>query len=67
MTDNYSEGRWAGIVAAVNTLHKMLRKKPKQLRIGHWMTPGSILNSYREGDLSFKQAVKELENWKKMP
>ncbi len=55
---------WSGLTEAVNTLHEKLQRKPKHLRIGHASNPSSILNAYREGDLTFKEAVKALENWK---
>jgi hypothetical protein len=39
-----------------------LQKKPK--KIGYQSSPGDILNAYREGDITFEEAVKELEAWK---
>ena len=54
---------WQGIVKIVNTLVPKLRRKPRSLKIGYSASPGGILNAYREGDLTFKQAVKELERW----
>ncbi|HRH25636.1 MAG TPA: hypothetical protein PLD99_01620 [Parcubacteria group bacterium] len=56
---------WSGLTEAVNTLHNTLQRKPKRLRIVFTDNPGSILNAYREGDLTFKQAVKQLEKWKR--
>jgi len=56
---------WSGVTDALNTLHKMLQKKPKDIRIGVRLDPGSILNGYREGDVSFAQAVGLLNKWKR--
>lgn len=58
---------WEGVVDAVNTLHKKLQKKPRDARKLISVNPGSILNAYREGDVSFKRAVQLLEKWKKTP
>jgi hypothetical protein len=55
---------WNLIIEEVNSLMRILKRKPKNITIGHWISPGSILNSYREGDLTFNQAVKALEKWK---
>lgn len=56
---------WKRIVAVVNANHELLKRKPRRLKIGFQMTPAGILNAYREGDLTFKQAVHHLEKWKK--
>lgn len=52
---------WDELVNQVNDLHGMLAEKPRQLRIGYQCSPGGILNAYREGDLTFNEAVKEIE------
>jgi len=56
---------WRGIVVGVNVLMRVLKNKPTYLKIGYLLHPSGILNAYREGDLTFNQAVKELERWKK--
>lgn len=45
----------------INRLHRELQKKPDSEKILHWCTPAGILNAYREGDLSFADAVQELK------
>lgn len=55
---------WDSMIAEVNNLSKRLQKKPRQLKKGYYLKPGSILNAYREGDVTFKKAVAELKKWK---
>ena len=43
----------------------MLRRRHPEMFQGIWLHPGSILNAYVEGSLTFKQAVRELNLWKK--
>lgn len=57
------ERDWKALVNAVNELHVLVQHKPRSERSGFQLSPGGILNAYREGDLTFKQAVKHLENW----
>ena len=56
---------WEEMIDRVNTTIKKLQRKPKSMKGGHYLEPGSILDAYCEGDLTFKQAVKELEIWKR--
>lgn len=51
---------WTNLVSEANKIRKELDGKPEELKIGYWLSPGSILNAYREGDLTFNEAVKEL-------
>lgn len=55
------------LVTAMNAAHKALRdhktEHPEE-KLGSWNSPGSILNAYREGDLSFNEAVERLRAWK---
>lgn len=53
---------WEQMTKEVYALIARLRRKP--LKLGYQCFPGGILNAYREGDLTFKGAVKALENWK---
>jgi hypothetical protein len=55
---------WQGIVCGVNALMHILKRKPRKFKLGLICNPGGILNAYREGDLTFDQATKELEAWK---
>ena len=55
---------WDGIVNSVNILMVILKRKPKQFKSGYQGSPEGILNAYREGDVTFDQAVKEIESWK---
>lgn len=38
-----------------------LKSKNPKLKSGYWYNPGSILNAYIGGDLSFDEAVAKLE------
>jgi hypothetical protein len=58
---------WEGIIHAVNALMSILKHKPREFKDCVTLHPGGILNAYREGDLTFNQAVRELERWKKRP
>ena len=51
---------WKCKVARLNQLHKELQAKPDRFKIGYLRIPSSILNAYREGDLSFNEACSEL-------
>ncbi|TAL49269.1 hypothetical protein EPN83_01890 [Patescibacteria group bacterium] len=55
---------WEKVVEQVNAGIKKLQRKPKSLKKGFTLHPGSILNAYREGDLTFRQAVRALDRWK---
>ncbi len=58
-----SRAFWEQVVSAANVIRKLLNGKPPDLRIQYRLEPGSILNAYREGDLSFDQAVNALKIW----
>lgn len=45
----------------LNKLHKELLLKPKEEKMGFSISPGGILNAYREADVSFKHAVESLD------
>ena len=47
---------WEDLVEQVNAARRLLDDKPRHLRLGYVLEPGSILNAYREGDLSFAEA-----------
>src|SRR5258708_6106084 len=49
------ETNWNAITAELNRLHSLLQDKPKSEKCGHWHEAGSILNAYREGDVTFAQ------------
>lgn len=53
---------WENMVKEVGALIQRLQAKP--VKLAYSFTPGSILNAYREGDLSFNEAVERLEQWK---
>lgn len=53
-----------GIINSVNVLMEILKHKPRELKCGYQCSPGGILNAYREGDVTFNEAVKQLEDWK---
>jgi len=54
---------WEQMALEVLALIKRLQKKP--VKTLYYFCPGSILKAYREGDLTFKKAVRALETWKK--
>ncbi len=56
---------WEGLVVGLNCIHSKLQRKPRRFRTGHMLHPAGILSAYRDGDVSFKQAIRELEQWKK--
>ena len=56
---------WADTISTVNSLMQKLKRKPRALKIQYYLNPGSILNAYREGDITFKQAVKALNRWQR--
>jgi hypothetical protein len=58
---------WENLLLVVNEGVRKLNRKPRYMRNSCWMNPGSILQAYREGDLTFHQAVKALKKWKKLP
>ena len=52
---------WEEKVEQVNKLHTELQQKPEAEKKGYSRHPGGVLNAYREGDLSFDEAVQELQ------
>lgn len=58
MTDDRQH--WDALVDQANALRKQLDDKPRALRIGYTLHPGSILNAYREGDATFAEAVEAI-------
>lgn len=52
---------WEEKVEQLNKLHKELQQKPPSEKKGYSLHPGGILNAYREGDLSFDEAILELQ------
>ncbi|MES3004590.1 MAG: hypothetical protein V4690_00585 [Patescibacteria group bacterium] len=60
-----TDNEWRGLVETANIISKILKKKPRHLKVGYSSTPGGILNAFREGDLTFAQAVKALDKWEK--
>lgn len=60
------QAKWDPAVKHVRECLKRLTRKPKTLKLGYRLHPGAILNAYTEGDLTFKQAVKALECWRRV-
>lgn len=56
---------WDGMAREVCALIKRLQCKPNKAWI--YVSPGSILNAYRKGDRTFKQALKLLKRWNLLP
>jgi hypothetical protein len=54
--------RWRQLRDAVNMLHVILQGQPPECKIGfNELSVGSILNAYREGDISHVDAVYVIE------
>lgn len=53
---------WGRMEKEVFALISRLRRKSHKL--GYQCSPGGIINAYRDGDITFNKAVKELEGWK---
>ena len=51
---------WDSRVQLANEIRELLDKKPNKFKKKFSSHPGSILNAYREGDLTFDDAVKML-------
>jgi hypothetical protein len=54
---------WNSMRNELNELHQRLQEKPDSEKMGYACCPGGILNAYREADITFKQAVKAIEEW----
>ena len=48
---------WGNVVDAANSIRLALNNKPDICKTDFQLSAGGILNSYREGDLSFDEAV----------
>ncbi len=59
--ENNDDNVWDAVVSAANSIRRVLDDKPSSLKIGFRASPGGILSAYREGDLSFKEAVEAIE------
>ena len=53
--------KWEYFVNAANFIRAALDYKPSDIKVGYQLSPGGILNAYREGDLNFEEACRELE------
>lgn len=54
---------WNAMRREMNDLHKRISQKPDSEKMGFAVCPGGILNAYREGDVSFNDAVAALNEW----
>lgn len=52
---------WEKKVEELNKLHQELQNKPDSEKKGYALHPGAILNAYREGDISFEEALDALQ------
>lgn len=59
-----SDRDWEKLVDAINIVHKLITTKPPHVKAAFSLDPGSILNAYREGDVTFFDAIHYLEKWK---
>lgn len=57
-----SAKEWFDMRKEINDLHGLLLQKPDSERMGYIISPGGILNAYREADISFDIAVKQIES-----
>ena len=46
----------------LNNIHTELSEKPEEYKMPYSLTIGGILNAYREGDVSFKNAVNDIKS-----
>lgn len=53
---------WDQMADEVYALIVRLRQKPEKTAFA--LGPGQILNAYREGDISFEEAVEIIQKWK---
>lgn len=58
---------WTLLTISLNAQHSILTTKPALFQRPWVSSPSSILDAYREGDLSFDGAVEALEVWKGRP
>lgn len=56
-----SELNYQLLVEAANSIRQTLNTKPRSQKIGFQISPGGILNAYREGDVNFKEACGHIE------
>ncbi len=59
-----SRAEIAALTEGVNLTHAIVtaaKERDRSLRIGYSLCAGGILNAYREGDLTFDEAVDEIE------
>jgi len=42
---------------------RQLKKEHQSLRLGYQLSPGGILNAFRECDVDFLEATEHLEKW----
>lgn len=54
---------WRQKAEKLNELHRELQGKPDAFKLGYIEDPGGILNAYREGDISFEDAVEAIDGW----
>jgi len=58
---NTKKEYWDTLVDKLNEIHAKLKTKPDKYKVGYSLSFGGILNAYREGDLNFEEAIKELK------
>ena len=61
MDDAYSKEYYARLRSKLNRIHKELQEMPDEYKVEIKPHVGSILNGYREGDISFSEACSLLE------
>ncbi len=64
MADVSKRTDWEEMKKEVIALIKRLQQKPEEERRDFDLEPGSILNTYREGDLTFGNAVAKIKEWR---
>ena len=52
---------YATLRANLNAIHNEIQNAPNEFKMGFQVSPGGILNAYREGDIDFKTAIKYLK------
>ena len=59
--DTFLRTDWEQMRQELNRIHERLLQKPDSEKLAYQLSFGSILNAYREGDISFAEAIDQLD------
>lgn len=60
ITNKQDDSYYQQLRNKLNEIHKELQAAPTEFKQGYWHSVGSILNAYREADISFDKACELL-------